>query len=251
MMKYIEDWPLWELLTDRVNSINRINSEEEQELYNKIELKIDEKESKHRLIEGYIWMVMKKAAELYVDCYYMRDDVLCSGLITLCKCGDKFDPTQGRSFINYVSKSVGGAMWRRMATDDYKPLRPNRNLNISLFSANTPIQMGMESSNEEYFEFIDTLEDRTLISPEDKIDLDNFLSRFNQELDRIFESDLKTKMIIKCCYGLGIYKEISTYEVARILGVSHQAIDWRKKKGLRWIKQSSEMQRLKDEFIGA
>lgn len=248
-MKKTDNWELLERICNQVKNVKPIDKEEEIRLYSKIISKNKIKEVRGRLIEGYMWLVVKISGQLLVDKCSNRDDILNSGILELCRCANKFKIEPGKKFVNFASKCIRGRMWKEMRRSDSMVPIPRikddvgyRINNIISLSTIVYKDRGKDSSVHELWEFIP---DPNQLDIDEKIDQERFCNKFRLIFNKVLKEEPISREIIVDSEGLFDEDRISVIEAGKRKGmINRQLSHWYKSKGMRLLRESGEIREL-------
>lgn len=248
-MRKIKDWELWERVCAQVKSVKPITENEEREIYSTIASEEDSRVARQRLIDGYLWLVLKMSNQLFAEEYSNRDDIINSGILRLCWCADKFKVKKEKRFLDFASNSVRGIMWREIQrTDGMTPVpRLKKELEKRMketISLSTVIGDG-EGRSCELWEMIP---DPNCVDVDKKIDQDRFKERFREEFDRLLRGMSFSKEMIVRSMGLFGLDRQSVATLSMMQSMSRQGVYKYINKGLEVLKGSMEMRELYNQL---
>ena len=260
-----------------INSINFLTIEDEIKL---IKAKQNgDSESRDRLINSYLPLVVKIAYQYNSNFSTHINDIIQEGNLGLIKAVEKFDPNFGFKFAAYASFWIKKYIVYFMYTKinlitipirkyyEYGNIKKVKNilLNdsreestpeeiakflhireddvediIKIFNPVSSIDCPVDNNG---LDFVKTLEDDNFLSPEKLY----FREELKRELNNIVHilSDMEKEIVIKS-YGLNGSEKYTIYQLGELYDVSYQTISNIRKKAL--IKLKNKFHYLKDFF---
>lgn len=171
--------------------------------------------AREKLILGNIKLVFKCSRKyIPLDVAYTNDDIISIGMIGLIRAVDTYDYQKGYAFSSYAFKIVSGELTRLWK----KYLRENL---ITSLDAKITEVLGMDDT---ITTFVDTIEDpsaRYDLQLQEDAEYVALQEVIRFKLDELKEVQQKEIMMY---FGLDDYPQMSIREIAKVRGVSFQAV---------------------------